>query len=64
MIEAPSEGKLDSITATAILWYRKANPEFLDTVYGIDAGVRAPIVELTRTSTTIKVLADVKGASE
>ena len=63
-IEAPSEGKLDSITATAILWYRKANPEFLDTVYGIDAGVRAPIVELTRTSTTIKVLADVKGASE
>ena len=30
------------LTVTVVLWYRKANPEFLDRVYGVDKAVRSP----------------------
>ena len=56
VFQLPPEGVADEITVTAILWYRKANPEFLDTVYGKESGMRAPVTEMTRTSTTIKVI--------
>ena len=43
------------LTVTAILWYRKANPEFLDRVYGAEATIRSPITELTRATTRIRI---------
>jgi hypothetical protein len=43
------------LTVTAVLWYRKANPEFLDRVYGEDQAVRSPLTEMSRASSTIKV---------
>jgi hypothetical protein len=42
---------------TAVLWYRKANPEFLDRVYGVDGKVvRSPLTEMSRASSTIRVM--------
>ncbi len=43
------------LTVTGILWYRKANPEFLDRVYGADAAIRSPVTLLTKATTQIKV---------
>ncbi len=63
-IALPESSGDQEVTVTAVLWYRKANPEFLDTVYGPDAGVRSPIVEMTRATTTIEVLPLVAPAFE
>lgn len=48
-----------TLTITAVLWYRKANPEFLDRVYGAEARVRAPATEMTRSTATIRVAREV-----
>jgi len=40
---------------TAKLWYRKANPEFLDRVYGVDADVRAPATLMSSAEAIIEV---------
>ena len=50
---APDEANL--LTVTATLWYRKANPDFLDTVYGIDSKTRSPITKMNEVTTKIKV---------
>jgi hypothetical protein len=50
------------LKAEAILWYRKANPEFLDRVYGKEHNVRSPVTEMTRTAVRIRVEND--GAAE
>lgn len=49
----PPDG--DVLHVTAVLWYRKANPEFLERVYGKDSGMKSPVTEMTRVSTTIAV---------
>lgn len=48
---------IDELTVTAVLWYRKANPQFLDRVYGLEKMVRSPRTEMSRASSTIKVVA-------
>jgi len=50
------------LKAEAILWYRKANPEFLDRVYGKENKVRSPVTEMTRASVRIRI--DNDGATE
>lgn len=44
------------LSVEATLWYRKANPEFLDRVYGADAGVRSPLTAITEARAEIAVL--------
>jgi hypothetical protein len=55
VIALPEAGSGSELTVTAVLWYRKANPEFLDRVYGVDKPVRAPLTEMSRASSTIRV---------
>jgi hypothetical protein len=45
----------ETLNVDAILWYRKANPDFLDRVYGVEAAVRAPVTEINRAQATIRV---------
>ena len=52
---APGDGA-GRLHVTAVLWYRKANPEFLDRVYGVDADVRSPATAISRTDASIVVL--------
>ncbi len=40
---------------SAVLWYRKANPEFLERVYGASAGLRSPVTAMSRASATIRI---------
>lgn len=42
----------------AVLWYRKANPAFVRRVYGVDSPVRSPLTDISRASTTIRILED------
>ncbi len=56
VLPVPAAG--DELQARAILWYRKANPEFLSQVYGTDQETRSPITEMTRAEVTIKVAPD------
>ena len=59
---APPDESTDELTVEAILWYRKANPEFLDRVYGADAGVRSPATEMTRVRATIRIASDAQAS--
>ncbi len=52
---ADPDTPVDELTVTASLWYRKANPEFLNAVYGPGSGLRSPITLMTRTQATIEV---------
>jgi len=49
--------ELTELRITARLLFRKANPEFLAKVYELDTVVEAPVIELNKTSHTIKVVA-------
>ncbi|QKK02034.1 MAG: hypothetical protein HND55_04790 [Pseudomonadota bacterium] len=42
----------------SILWYRKANPDFLDRMYGPEADMRAPITEMNRATATVMISDD------
>ncbi len=44
-----------TLRVKAVLWYRKANPEFLDRVYGTEEDVRSPVTAISETETVIKV---------
>jgi hypothetical protein len=52
---ADADTPADELTVTASLWYRKANPEFLETVYGAGTNVRSPITLMTRTQARIAI---------
>ncbi len=54
-LPAIPNGESGYLTVTGVLWYRKANPEFLDRVYGAEATIRSPVTELTRTTARIKI---------
>ncbi len=49
------EANGDELTVRATLWYRKANPAFLDRVYGTETDVRSPILKVSETFATIAV---------
>lgn len=53
---APQAGEALNLQAT--LWYRKANPEFLDRVYGAEARVRSPLTAMSEASAVISVVAE------
>jgi hypothetical protein len=53
---SPDGAQVGELTVTAVLWYRKANPEFLDRVYGMKEKVRSPLTEMSRATTTIDVV--------
>ena len=55
--EDAGNGLIDRIEIEAVLWYRKANPDFLDTMYGEAAGMRSPITEMSRVQASIPVVA-------
>ena len=55
----PALSGAGELAVEAILWYRKANPDFLDRVYGIESGVRSPATAMTRAQARIRVLPDV-----
>jgi len=46
------------LTVEARLLYRKANPEFLRMIYGLERTIDAPIIELNSARHTIRVAAD------
>jgi hypothetical protein len=50
--ESGSGGEL---LVRATLWYRKANPAFLDRVYGTELNVRSPIFKVSETTAIINV---------
>lgn len=41
---------------SAVLWYRKANPEFMDRVYGSDEPVRSPATAISEGEATIEII--------
>lgn len=55
---AAPAGTATTLTVEAKLMYRKANPEFLDRVYGSEAEVRSPVSLVSRAQATIKVVTD------
>ncbi len=46
---------IGELNVRATLWYRKANPEFLDRVYGTESDVRAPVLKVSEATATITV---------
>jgi hypothetical protein len=48
-------GSGEDLLVRATLWYRKANPAFLDRVYGTEMNVRSPIFKVSETTATINV---------
>jgi len=51
----PASGDVGHLTVTAILWYRKANPDFLDRIYGVEAKMRSPLTKMTEEIAKIRV---------
>ena len=58
----PASTGPNQLTVLATLWYRKANPDFLDRVYGVDANVRSPVTQISQASVVIAIADD--GASK
>ncbi len=54
----------DAVTVEATLWYRKANPAFLDRVYGADPGIRSPCTAISHATKVIPVRRDVAQRGE
>ena len=54
-VPAPASTAGSELIVEAVLWYRKANPEFLNRVYGELADVRSPITEINRATARIRI---------
>jgi hypothetical protein len=54
-VTASADGAVPRLLVTARLWYRKANPAFLDRVYGAGSGVRSPVTLMSTASASIAV---------
>ncbi len=63
-LPTPEDSEASRLEVEAVLWYRKANPQFIDRVYGEDSGIRSPITELTRQTHTITITGDKASATE
>ncbi len=57
-VTTPTDAPSTELLVEAVLWYRKANPEFLNRVYGEAAGVRSPASEMTRATARIRINRD------
>ena len=63
--ELPTPSELQGeLHVSAALLYRKANPEFLQRVYGVESGTRSPITEMTRANVRVRIKADGPDAAE
>ncbi len=51
-VQAP---QTEQLKVVANLWYRKANPEFLDRVYGAETATRSPLTRIAEAVAYIKV---------
>jgi hypothetical protein len=52
---APAAG-MQQLTVKATLWYRKANPDFLDRIYGAQKKVRSPLTAISTATASIRVV--------
>lgn len=52
---APTNG-MQQLTVKATLWYRKANPDFLDRIYGAEKKVRSPVTAISTATASIRVV--------
>jgi hypothetical protein len=52
---APATG-MQQLTIEATLWYRKANPDFLDRIYGVEKKVRSPLTAISTATASIRVV--------
>ena len=48
----------NQLKVVAKLWYRKANPEFLNAVYGVDHQMKSAVTLMTQQQVIIEILAD------
>jgi len=55
-IELPDDARPGMVDVEAVLWYRKANPAFLDRVYGVKAEVRSPLTRISQARASIQVV--------
>ncbi len=53
-----ADKEMTELHVSARLLYRKANPRFLESVFGLEEQVEAPVIELVRTSHVIAVTRD------
>ncbi len=53
--QAPAKIEGAQLHIVATLWYRKANPEFLDRIYGADKGVRSPLTDISHAAASIRI---------
>jgi hypothetical protein len=63
VVPAPS-GVEGDLQVSAVLLYRKANPMFLNRIYGVEAEVRSPITQISSAHLTIKVRPDESTAAQ
>ena len=59
---APDTG--GELRVTAVLNYQKADAAFLDSLFGVEAGVRTPITQLAESELTIRVEREARWAPE
>ncbi len=52
----PATTAKDQLAVSAVLWYRKANPDFLDRIYGEKLHMRSPRTAITEAGATIEVI--------
>ncbi|MEE8464489.1 MAG: hypothetical protein V3S53_06860, partial [Gammaproteobacteria bacterium] len=57
-IATPATAEVGQLTVRAMLWYRKANPDFLDRVYGRDPVVRSPVTQMSQAMAVIDIERD------
>ncbi|MCH7510221.1 MAG: hypothetical protein IIB68_10365 [Proteobacteria bacterium] len=57
-IATPATAEAGQLTVRAMLWYRKANPDFLDRVYGRDPVVRSPVTQMSQAMAVIDIERD------
>ncbi len=53
--QAPAKVEGEQLRIAATLWYRKANPEFLDRIYGADKGLRSPLTDISHATASIRI---------
>ena len=54
-VPIPVDSAGHQLQVTATLWYRKANPEFLDRVYGAETNMRSPITQMSQATASVRV---------
>jgi len=55
-VPTTSEVEGDALTVHAVLWYSKFRAPFMDAVFGVGAGMRAPATAISETTTRIRLV--------